>query len=53
MLCRDYFENDYVPLFEQYRYGTIIYSPVAGGFSSGRYNKEIIPNDSKCTTLPF
>lgn len=38
MIIRDKFEHDYAPLFEKYGYGTTIWSPLAGGYLTGKYN---------------
>ncbi|TNV78237.1 hypothetical protein FGO68_gene426 [Halteria grandinella] len=47
MLVRPRFEKEYRSLFEKYRYGTTVWSPLAQGFLSGRYNDGIIPDDSR------
>jgi len=46
MLVRDRFEREYKPVFEKYGYGTTIWSPLASGLLSGKYNKGI-PADSR------
>lgn len=46
MLVRDRFEKEYKPVFETYGYGTTIWSPLASGLLSGKYNKGI-PADSR------
>lgn len=46
MLVRDRFEKEYKPVFEKYGYGTTIWSPLASGVLSGKYNKGI-PADSR------
>ena len=38
MLVRQKMESDYIPLFTRYGYGTTIWSPLAGGLLSGKYN---------------
>jgi len=38
MLVRDRFEVEYSPLFEKYKLGTTIWSPLASGVLSGKYN---------------
>jgi aryl-alcohol dehydrogenase-like predicted oxidoreductase len=41
-LYRERFENEYAPLFhEQYKIGTTIWSPLASGLLTGKYNEEI------------
>ncbi len=46
LLVRDRFEKEYAPLFAKYGYGTTIWSPLASGVLSGKYNKGI-PADSR------
>lgn len=46
MLVRDRFEKEYKPVFDKYGYGTTIWSPLASGVLSGKYNKGI-PTDSR------
>ena len=43
---RDHLETDYLRLFENYGLGTTIWSPLASGILSGKYNQGI-PNDSR------
>jgi voltage-dependent potassium channel beta subunit len=43
---RDHLEKDYVKLFEKYGLGTTIWSPLASGILSGKYNQGI-PRDSR------
>lgn len=38
MLVRDKMEKDYLPLFARYKTGTTVWSPLAYGLLSGRYN---------------
>lgn len=47
MLNRDKMEKDYRSIFEKYHYGTTVWSPLAQGFLSGRYNDGNIPEDSR------
>lgn len=49
ILARERFEKEYADLFKQYRYGSTIWSPLAGGVLTGKYNKEI-PDDSRLKT---
>jgi len=44
MFVREKLEVDYHRLFDVYGYGTTIWSPLAGGLLSGRYNKGIPEN---------
>lgn len=43
---RDHLEKNYLPLFEKYGLGTTIWSPLASGILSGKYNQGI-PRDSR------
>jgi voltage-dependent potassium channel beta subunit len=47
MLVRDNFEKNYRRLFSEYKYGTTIWSPVAGGILTGKYNDGNIPEGSR------
>jgi aryl-alcohol dehydrogenase-like predicted oxidoreductase len=47
MLVRDRFEKEYRRLFSESRYGTTIWSPLAGGLLSGKYNDGNIPAGSR------
>lgn len=46
---RERFEVEYAPLYEQFQYGTTIWSPLASGLLTGKYN-EGIPEDSRFAT---
>jgi len=46
---RERFEVEYAPLYEQFQYGTTIWSPLASGILTGKYN-EGIPEDSRLAT---
>ena len=46
---RDRFEVEYGSLFKQYQYGTTIWSPLASGLLTGKYN-DGIPEDSRFAT---
>ncbi|KAF5552879.1 potassium channel beta subunit [Fusarium mexicanum] len=46
---RERFEVEYAPLFNQFEYGTTIWSPLASGFLTGKYNNGI-PEDSRFAT---
>jgi aryl-alcohol dehydrogenase-like predicted oxidoreductase len=48
---RERFEVEYAPLFRQYGYGTTIWSPLASGLLTGKYN-DGIPEDSRFATNP-
>ena len=43
---RERFEVEFAPLFEQFEYGTTIWSPLASGLLTGKYNNGI-PEDSR------
>ena len=47
MLNRKRIEKDYRALFEKYGYGTTVWSPLAQGFLTGKYNEGVIPEDSR------
>ncbi|CAD8209140.1 unnamed protein product [Paramecium octaurelia] len=47
MLERKRFEQEFVSLYEKYNYGTTIYSPLCGGFLTGKY-LEGVPENSRC-----
>jgi len=46
-LHRDNMEKFLRPVFEDYRYGTTIWSPLAGGILSGKYNEGVTPDGSR------
>jgi len=46
---RERFEVEYDPLYKQYQYGTTIWSPLASGLLTGKYN-DGIPTDSRFAT---
>lgn len=46
---RQRFEVEYAPLYDQFEYGTTIWSPLAGGLLTGKYN-DGIPEDSRYAT---
>lgn len=52
VLCRERFEKEYAPLFRDYKMGTTIWSPIAGGVLSGKYNFDI-PSDSRLKNSPM
>jgi voltage-dependent potassium channel beta subunit len=43
---RDHLEKDYLPLFKKYNLGTTIWSPLASGILSGKYNQGV-PRESR------
>jgi len=46
MFTRERFEAEYAPLYKLYNYGTTIWSPLAQGLLTGKYN-DGIPEDSR------
>lgn len=46
ILCRERLEEEYAPLYENYGIGTTVWSPLASGLLTGKYN-EGIPQDSR------
>lgn len=46
---RERFEVEYAPLFQKHGYGTTIWSPLASGMLTGKYN-DGIPEDSRFAT---
>lgn len=46
---RERFEAEYAPLYEQFHYGTTIWSPLASGLLTGKYDQGI-PEDSRFAT---
>ncbi len=46
MLVRERFEKEFAPLYKELGYGTTIWSPLASGILTGKYN-DGIPNDSR------
>ena len=52
MLVRDRFEKEYAGIFQKHGYGTTIWSPLASGLLSGKYNKGI-PGDSRLAKLEW
>lgn len=38
MLWRDKFEKEYETIFSKFKYGTTVWSPLASGLLTGRYN---------------
>ncbi len=48
LLVRERFEKEYAPLFDDYQYGSTIWSPLASGLLSGKYN-DGMPNGARLT----
>lgn len=55
MLVRKDFEVEFETLFDKYKYGSTIWSPLAGGFLTGKYLDGVFPDGSrfKMTNLDF
>lgn len=47
MIVRDRFESEYRRIFSESKYGTTIWSPLAGGILTGKYNEGVIPEGSR------
>ncbi|HEY3290894.1 MAG TPA: aldo/keto reductase [Anaerolineae bacterium] len=47
MFVRERVEKEYAPLYELMGLGTTIFSPLASGLLSGKYNDGVIPADSR------
>ncbi|HSN57323.1 MAG TPA: aldo/keto reductase [Candidatus Sulfomarinibacteraceae bacterium] len=52
MLHRERVEKEYLPLYERLGLGTTIWSPLAGGLLTGKYN-DGIPSDSRGTLAGY
>jgi voltage-dependent potassium channel beta subunit len=52
MLWRDRFEREFAPLYRDLGYGTTIWSPLASGLLTGKYNNGI-PEDSRMALSDF
>lgn len=46
MLIRDKFEKDFGRIFDIYKYGSTVWSPLLGGILTGKYN-DGVPADSR------
>jgi voltage-dependent potassium channel beta subunit len=46
-LVREHVETSYRRIFKNYGYGTTIWSPLGGGFLTGKYNDATIPEGSR------
>lgn len=51
MFVRDRFEADYARLFDKTRMGTTVWSPLAGGILSGKYNVGGVPAGTRWDTF--
>ena len=50
MLMRDNMERKMRRLFKEFKYGTTIWSALASGTLSGKYNDGNVPSDSRLAT---
>lgn len=46
-------EKNLRPVFEDYKYGTTIWSPLAGGILAGKYNEGTAPEGSRYSDSQF
>ncbi|MDP7038968.1 MAG: aldo/keto reductase [Myxococcota bacterium] len=53
MLARDKVEAEYMPLYAEIGLGTTIWSPLAGGLLTGKYNDGSAPEGSRAATTPM
>lgn len=51
MFVRDRLEADYARLFDRTRMGTTVWSPLAGGILTGKYNIGGIPSGTRWETF--
>lgn len=47
MLVREKFESDFGKLFDKYRMGSTVWSPLCSGILTGKYNEGTIPVGSR------
>lgn len=52
LFFKQHLEQDYLPLFKKYGLGTTIWSPLASGILSGKYNQGI-PSESRLAKEPW
>jgi aryl-alcohol dehydrogenase-like predicted oxidoreductase len=52
MFTRTRFEHEYAPLYRDLGYGTTIWSPLASGLLTGKYNNGI-PTDSRAALVGY
>lgn len=53
MFCRERVEKEYLPLYEKYRTGLTIWSPLASGILTGKYSGGKIPKGSRFSLEDF
>ncbi len=52
MLVRERFEKEYGNIYNKFGYGTTVWSPLASGILTGRYNNGEVPEDSRFVQDP-
>lgn len=52
LLVRDRFEKEYAYLFDQYGYGTTVWSPLCSGMLTDKYTDGTLPEGSRFATEP-
>ncbi len=52
MLVREKFEKEFGNIYDKFGYGTTVWSPLASGILTGRYNNGEMPEDSRFVTDP-
>jgi aryl-alcohol dehydrogenase-like predicted oxidoreductase len=53
MLARQRFESEYAPLYERHGYGTTVWSPLAQGVLTGRFNDGVKADGTRFTNAEF
>lgn len=51
MFWREKFEVEYGPLYDSFGMGSTVWSPLAGGLLTGKYNDGNIPEGSRMATI--
>lgn len=51
VFARKKFEGDYAPLYEKHKYGTTVWSPLAGGYLTGKYNNRQMPQGARYSEM--
>lgn len=53
LFTRNKVEVDYIPLYSKYHYGTTVWSPLAGGYLTGKYNDGNEPEGARYATIQW
>eukprot|EP00826_Nyctotherus_ovalis_P012223 TRINITY_DN1320_c0_g1_i7.p1 TRINITY_DN1320_c0_g1~~TRINITY_DN1320_c0_g1_i7.p1 ORF type:complete len:323 (-),score=57.46 TRINITY_DN1320_c0_g1_i7:209-1177(-) len=53
VFAREKFEVNFAPLYEKYGYGTTVWSPLGGGYLTGKYNDKAFPKGARYTEKPW